>query len=131
MSDCFDVNNLLPSHLDSFITTPFRHKFNTNPESPQSPPKQRLFCCQQPFPFPTFASQYEFEALPIKFKLRFPVLQIQNTNKAVIVLLSITSAFPSFPVALTSPPTLIGSHNWTRITNLTTFQFATFYLCFL
>ena len=31
MSDCFDVNNLLPSHLASFITTPFRHKFNTNP----------------------------------------------------------------------------------------------------
>ena len=89
MSDCFDVNNLLPSHLASFITTPFRHKVNMNPKY-----------------IYTFASQYEFEALPIKFKLRFPVLQIQNTSKAVIVLLSITSAFPSFPVALTSPPNI-------------------------
>ena len=106
MIDCFDVNNLLPSHLASFITNPFRHKFNTNPESLQSPPKQRLFCCQQPSPFPTFASQYEFEAMQIKFKFRFLVLQIPNTNKAVIVLLSITSAFPSFPVALTSPPNI-------------------------
>ena len=63
--------------------------------------------------------QIKFSAADIMY-----IVQIQNTGKAVIVLLSITSAFPcGCPRSLCRHWLECRLTNWTLITNLTTFHF--------
>ena len=63
--------------------------------------------------------QIKFSAADIMY-----IVQIQNTGKAVIVLLSITSAFPcGWPHSLCRHWLECRLTNWTLITNLTTFHF--------